>query len=383
MERYIPRFDQVLATYEALAKQAAHPELLTLVMTDVIGQQAISLDLYAHYAPRIAQLIVAGADVLVPVPNGDLSSAEFYHRVAALVGSYDFRVGFPSNKAAWAPEDIACFLRQAPQVSKVHLLGMSPYRRGPFQARLRVLHAFNPAVDITCDANRMASQIASQGSIGQQIAEYCEDHIEDLSEMDRVYGGVNLATTDLPTLAALGDFCLADGQLPGLFHLHADTSLSSTDKNDALWDCLSQDWDDWDEFWHNLWDWDVIRKLFHPAMKDGHRPTARRQSIADFVSADLAPIQDLPVTLFYSGMTEKRDFLATFEGGAPIGVSLKMKAASPLLMSLMVAANVAERRLFVDTGIFGITPKDGDTISNKASEPVSVQTSLDLFSDVA
>lgn len=150
-------FASVCRAYRDLADRAAHPELLSVVAPDRVGDRDGTLQLLEAYRTELLSLIDRGVELLVPlqrhVPDkpGDVahSLADTYRETVRVLGTDRFRCALPARVSVFTESEILEFVRDA-QPGRLHLLGIGSSAELPM--RLRRLGALRPGLDVTTDA---------------------------------------------------------------------------------------------------------------------------------------------------------------------------------------------------------------------------------------
>lgn len=94
-----------------------------VVMPDVVGDQAASLELLEKFSVHIQDELQFGTTApIIPIQKGDLTMAEAYAQAVEILGTDNFIVGIPSNKKALTDEELKEFLEEA-RPRKIHFLG--------------------------------------------------------------------------------------------------------------------------------------------------------------------------------------------------------------------------------------------------------------------
>ncbi|QBY56033.1 LPD1 domain-containing protein [Cupriavidus oxalaticus] len=162
-------FDAVLKKYEQLQRYIAEAnpseEKITppmLVMPDVVGDQAASLDLVKQYRDWIkVETEFQVSRPVVPLQRGDLSLSEAYARVVEILGSDRFIVGIPSNAAAITPDEFVAFLRES-KPKAVHILGALADSRLAPRLQQIVEAGVDADIEVSADANILRSKILTK-----------------------------------------------------------------------------------------------------------------------------------------------------------------------------------------------------------------------------
>ncbi len=132
-------FDAILGKYDALLEELHDADeaeegngQLLLVMPDVVGDQAASLDLIAKHAAWIKPLTYGDrVRPIIPIQKGTLSLGDAYKRIAGILNTRRFIVGVPSSEEAVSTPELEAFLKHVhPQ--NLHFLGaISDKNLGP------------------------------------------------------------------------------------------------------------------------------------------------------------------------------------------------------------------------------------------------------------
>lgn len=174
-------FDAVLAKYEQLQQYIAEANVAEetlnapmLVMPDVVGDQAASLELVAKYRDWIkveAEFQVSRP--VVPLQSGDISLIEAYAKVVKILGTDRFVVGIPSNAAAIAPNEFIAFLREC-KPRAVHILGALADSRLTPRLQQIVQAGVDADIEVSADANILRSKILTRNAPSGSRAERIE-----------------------------------------------------------------------------------------------------------------------------------------------------------------------------------------------------------------
>lgn len=169
-------FGRVLATYDQLlaliaeenAVEAEYPKPL-MVAPDVVGDQDASLHALKVHADWVS--IACRFDTcvpIVPIQRGRRSAPEAYHEATQILGTDRFRVGIPSQAAAFTADEHIAFLR-ACRPREIHILGaFAASRLGPRLSQI-VRAGIDDDVVVSADGNPLRSVIvaAGQGAVGR------------------------------------------------------------------------------------------------------------------------------------------------------------------------------------------------------------------------
>lgn len=131
---------------------------LHIVMPDVIGQQAESLQLLAENREFVRAVIDARQDALVAIQKGELGPYDCWREAARILGTDDFTACVPSNKVAFSEEDLGSLMGGAVKPSRVHFLGVAGNLR-KLASLAAIVHRANPSCIVTSDANRLRAKV--------------------------------------------------------------------------------------------------------------------------------------------------------------------------------------------------------------------------------
>jgi hypothetical protein len=169
-----------IAIYKRLA--AALGSKVSVVAPDRVADQHTTLARLSCYRNEMAEIAALGAEVLIPVQNGDLSPVEFY-RKAVETAQLDLVPAMPMKKAASSFEDVLAFVKEV-RPRRLHLLGMG-YERESAKKLVAALQTFAPELEISMDSNRLRAVTGK----GRPMTEAAE-------EPERVYGAVESEALD-------------------------------------------------------------------------------------------------------------------------------------------------------------------------------------------
>lgn len=147
-------FAQVAMAYQAVAQD--HPSHISLVLPDVVGFQAESLELLSRYRAEFEWVAESRVTALLPIQRGPLSPGAYYLGAVESLGFVPDGWAFPSREAAMSIAEIVEGVRDALRmgVHRIHFLGV-----GRESSRFReVLVAINPIegvenLELSTDAN--------------------------------------------------------------------------------------------------------------------------------------------------------------------------------------------------------------------------------------
>jgi hypothetical protein len=125
---------------------------VSVVAPDRVADQHTTLARLSYYRMEMAEIAAFGAEVMIPVQNGDLSPVEFYRRALQTAG-LDLVPAMPMKKAASSFADVINFVR-AVRPKRIHMLGMG-YETVKARQLVEYLRAIAPELDISLDSNRL------------------------------------------------------------------------------------------------------------------------------------------------------------------------------------------------------------------------------------
>jgi hypothetical protein len=146
-----------LGIYKRLA--VALGSKVSVVAPDRVADQHTTLARLSCYRKEMTEIAALGAEVLIPVQNGGLSSVAFF-RKALEVSGLDLVPAMPMKKAASSHEDVIAFVQEV-QPRRLHLLGMG-YERKNARKLVATLQAVAPELEISMDSNRLRA-VTGQG----------------------------------------------------------------------------------------------------------------------------------------------------------------------------------------------------------------------------
>lgn len=139
-----------LAVYRRLAV-ALGPKL-SVVAPDRVADQRVTLLRLTRYRDDLAKVAALGAEVLIPVQNGELAPAKFY-RAALEASGLNLVPAMPMKKAATGFAEVLAFVQEV-LPRRLHLLGMG-YERSQARKLVSMLQTIAPDMEITLDSNRL------------------------------------------------------------------------------------------------------------------------------------------------------------------------------------------------------------------------------------
>jgi len=153
-------FDEVFDYYFLLANNITEPSKLTVCAPDVIGEQALSLDLQICYQHKINQLIGLGVNVIFPLQKGMVALHDVYTKLIQCFGQEHVIAGLPAAAEALSRDDFKTFLGFKPQ--RVHILGANKNKKIVKESLV-----FSPTTVFSCDSNRILAYIGEARPLTQ------------------------------------------------------------------------------------------------------------------------------------------------------------------------------------------------------------------------
>lgn len=164
-------FCQILQRYDALTEAISdhnlaeeHYPVPLLVMPDIVGDQAASLDLirtHRNYVQACA-FFSGVARPIIPIQRGDRPVADIYADIVQILGTDAFVTGIPSNAVGLAPEEFVNFLRGS-RPRAVHILGaFADSRLTPRLCQI-VEAGVAREIEVSTDGNPLRSIIIEKG----------------------------------------------------------------------------------------------------------------------------------------------------------------------------------------------------------------------------
>ncbi len=177
LDKYNSILDAISAANPAEMKPGADYPVPLMVMPDIVGDQAGSIELVRQYKRWIST--EASGNLMrpiVPIQVGELTMAEAYAQVVEILGTDNFIVGVPSNERAVSNDEFTAFLRDA-KPKAVHILGAASDRT--LQPRLRsiVQAGMAETLEVTADASPIRSAILRAVQQGSTRGEAIEDFL--------------------------------------------------------------------------------------------------------------------------------------------------------------------------------------------------------------
>lgn len=164
----------ILSRYQAMANMTSHPEKLFVVAPDKVGDQSGSMEALEAWALQVRELIDQGCQVIVPIQAGSLPGQDMIERTAALLGTRQFIVGIPSNRAAMSIRECGTLRHSA-----FHILGRVQANEEQIE-RICALRAGNPLARINADANWLRSRmkVLKNGTAAERMRRrvHCQTH---------------------------------------------------------------------------------------------------------------------------------------------------------------------------------------------------------------
>src|ERR1700751_5936403 len=125
---------------------------LSAVAPDRVGDPAVMLERLARYRSQLEEIAGLGAEILIPVQNGELSPADFYRRAVEASG-LALVLAMPMKKAATGLDGVLAFVREI-RPRRIHLLGMG-YETRRARRLVDLLLAADPELVVSMDSNRL------------------------------------------------------------------------------------------------------------------------------------------------------------------------------------------------------------------------------------
>ncbi|ASJ88618.1 hypothetical protein [Pseudomonas aeruginosa] len=145
-------WNPVFWTYGVLIEGTDHPENLTIVAPDIIGNQDLSVALWEEHRVLIRGWIESGARVVIPLQTGALTASALLEKAKDILGTDRFCAGIPSNLAAMSAEECSAITHH-----DFHVLGRVALN-DEVKAKLDGILARNPGALVTADANWLRSR---------------------------------------------------------------------------------------------------------------------------------------------------------------------------------------------------------------------------------
>jgi hypothetical protein len=139
-----------LAIYRRLASRLG--SRLSVVAPDRVADQAVTLERLTRYRPQLEEIAGLGAEILIPVQNGELSPGEFY-RQAVEASGLSLVPAMPMKKAATGFDGVLAFVREI-QPRRIHLLGIG-YETRRARRLVELLLSADPELLVSMDSNRI------------------------------------------------------------------------------------------------------------------------------------------------------------------------------------------------------------------------------------
>lgn len=188
--------------YDELVRVAGvNAKHLTLVMPDVVGDQAATAQLWrkvgSHWNSKVKHYDKQGVGMIWPMQKGDLRLGFLWNIIP--FQSDNMIAGIPANKFPVEPAEVAELLTGG-QVKRIHLLGISDARAKRVQEYLDAIRGVDPDVPVTMDANRNRAMVGP----GRVKTEDIKSGDADKRANDRVQGEeYDYARTELSDPLAL------------------------------------------------------------------------------------------------------------------------------------------------------------------------------------
>lgn len=123
-----------------------------VVAPDRVGDQGVTLERLARYAPQVAAVAARGASIIVPVQRGELPLSTMFQLAVSILGLRDLPiVGVPSKKSATSLDELAELAASLPPGARFHLLGVGPESKR-FAPMIATIRQYVPDAVITSDS---------------------------------------------------------------------------------------------------------------------------------------------------------------------------------------------------------------------------------------
>ena len=221
-------FDAVHDRYEALELAIARADgdmgstgaaaRIKVVMPDIVGDQAGSVELAKKYVDTIAMY---GSQAIVPLQAGDLSLTEMYEKIEGILRAEgkgaQFTIGIPSNEAA-APMDEVIELAKKHGggwgLKGVHFLGAAADAK--IAPRIKALRDAGYDGPISADANLLRAKIGRAGSRDEALGKAVQsaDRLQQIPPnvlakimfpVEQFHEGEGVKTVQVPVEQAISD----------------------------------------------------------------------------------------------------------------------------------------------------------------------------------
>ncbi len=144
---------EVMRRYSMMADLTQTTRNLYLVAPDEVGNQFGTGRLLTEWQTQLRSLIERGCRVIIPLQAGSLSAPSMHAEVRRILGTDQFIIGIPSNRAALSISECAALKHPA-----FHILGRVQNNDDQF-ARIAALRTNNPQAFISADANWIRSRL--------------------------------------------------------------------------------------------------------------------------------------------------------------------------------------------------------------------------------
>jgi hypothetical protein len=137
----------------------------------------------AQLSAEMAEIVGMGAEVLLPVQNGELAPSEFCRKALAISG-LDLVPAIPMKKAATSFTEVLAFVNEV-KPRRIHMLGMG-YERSASRKLVTALKATMPELEISMDSNRLRAELCSERvkQLGRSVVNFV---FFDLSLIDHMH----------------------------------------------------------------------------------------------------------------------------------------------------------------------------------------------------
>jgi hypothetical protein len=172
--------DDWLERFELYARVAVwYRTRARVVAPDCVGNQDLTLERLARYAPHVAVCASQRAQIIVPVQKGALAMSAMYRQACAILNLATPPIaGIPMKKDATSLEDLAELVDALPWFGcRFHLLGLGPESKR-YAATIRCIKSRRPNADITSDSvtiRRLVGRSNGRGGGPRALTRYQDE----------------------------------------------------------------------------------------------------------------------------------------------------------------------------------------------------------------
>lgn len=150
-----------------------------VVAPDMVGNQAVTLERLAKYAPNVAAVASFRANIIVPVQKGELPMSAMFARACAILNLREMPIaGVPMKKDATSLEDLAELVESLPWYgARLHLLGLGPESKR-YAAAIATIKRIRPNASITSDSvtiRRLVGRTNGRGGGPRALTKYQDE----------------------------------------------------------------------------------------------------------------------------------------------------------------------------------------------------------------